>query len=62
MDKRLKTVKKNINKQFLDFRNRRYRREVINEIVKIFQNVESFIKIQMRSRNGRRHYTCLCID
>ena len=37
-----------------------YRREVINEIVRIFQDAESFMKIQMRSGSGRKHYANLC--
>ena len=50
-----KNSKKNLNKQFPVIRDGRYRKEAINEIVRIFQNVESFIKIQMRSGIGRRH-------
>ena len=60
MDKRLKTVRKILNKQFPGIRNRRFRREVINEIVRIFQTVESLIKIQMRSGNERKHFTSHC--
>ena len=36
---------------------RSYRREITNDIVKIFQDVESFMGIQMRRENERRHYT-----
>ena len=31
-------------------------REVINETVRILHDVESFMEIQMRSGNGRKHY------
>ena len=46
---KIKNSKKSLNKQFPGVRDRRCRREVINEIVRIFQSVESFIKIQIRS-------------
>ena len=59
MNKRFKTVRKNLNKQFSGVRDRRCTREVINEIVAIFQNVEGFIKVQIRNGNWRRHYTSL---
>ena len=36
------------------------RRKVINESLRIFQDVESLRKIQMRSGNGNRHYISLC--
>ena len=45
-----------MNKQFLGVRDRRHRIEVNNEIARIFQDVESFIEIQVRRGNGRRHY------
>ena len=40
MDKSLKTVRKILNKQFPGIRGRKHRREVINELFRIFQNVE----------------------
>ena len=53
-------IQKKINKQFPGLKNnRRCRRELINEIVRIFQAVESFIKIRMRSGNEKRYYTSL---
>ena len=58
MDKILKNSKENLNKRFPDVvRFRRRRKEIIDEIVRIFQNVESFIKIQIIIENGRWHYT-----
>ena len=56
MDKRLKNSKKNLNKQFLGIRDRRYRRKVINKIFRISRDVESFIKILARRGNEKRHY------
>ena len=37
-----------------------YGREVINEMIRIFQDVERFMKIQFRSENTRMHYMNLC--
>ena len=47
--------RKNLNKQLLGVRNRRYGRQIINEIIRIFQNEKKFIKIQKRIENGRRN-------
>ena len=32
-----------------------HRKKVVNNVIKIFQNVEDFIEIQMRGGNERRH-------
>ena len=56
----LKICKKMLKKQYAGIRDRRQRGGFINETVRIFQVVESFMKIQIRSGNGRRHYTSLC--
>ena len=47
MLKKLKTEGKKINKQFPVVIHTMYRREDVNEIVRIFQDVKSFMKIQM---------------
>ena len=47
-----------LNQLFSAFRDRKHRRETINEIVGIFQNVESFMEIF--ERRGHRHYTRFC--
>ena len=57
MCKNVKNCKKRLNKQFPDVRDRRYGRDVINGIVKNFQDIESFTAIHMKSENERRHYT-----
>ena len=46
MHKNVKIYKKRLKKQFSSVRSRRHRREVVNEIVRIFQVVESFMEIQ----------------
>ena len=48
---------KMLNKQFPGVRDGMNGREVINDIVRIFQDVEKCLKTQMRSGNGRKHYT-----
>ena len=54
----MKHTRKNLNKQIPGVRDWKHGRAVIDEDVRIFQNIESFIKIQMRSGNGRL-YTSL---
>ena len=56
----LKFVRKRLNEQFPVVRDRRYRREVIDEIVRIFQDAESVMKIQVRRESGRRHFSSFC--
>ena len=42
-------------RQFSDVRDRRHRREILKEIVRIFQDVENFKEIQVRREIGWRH-------
>ena len=39
---------KRLNEQFVCDRSRRYKRKNVNEIVRIFQDVESFMETQVR--------------
>ena len=41
---------------------RKHSREVINEIIRIFQVVENFMENQVRKENRRTHYTSSCKD
>ena len=45
-----------LNEQFSGIKDRKYQREIINEIVRLFQDIESFMKIQTRRTVGRRHH------
>ena len=56
-NRKIKISKKKLKKLFPVVRERR---EVINNIARIFQCAENFMKIQMRGGNGRKHYTSLC--
>ena len=46
-----------LNEQLLAVRDRKHRREVLNEFVRIFQGVECLIEIKVRIGNERRYYT-----
>ena len=53
-------LKKGLNEQFSGIRSMRYRKEIINEIVRIFEDTKSFIELEMSSENERRHYNSFC--
>ena len=50
-----KTLKKKLKEQFSGVRDRRERRKGINKILRVFQDVESFMEIYMRRGNRRRY-------